>query len=110
MRATTGIGLRGMELSVQTQVRGEAGLGRLRHRVYTLHVQVDTPSLLVVASYLPHASHPQGVLVTLIDFTASRLQTPSGDVAFCDLSADPELFQGPKGNCQVRRRAALPCS
>jgi hypothetical protein len=41
------------------------------------------------------------VLATLIDFTASRLQTPGGDVAFCDLSADPELFQGPKGNCQV---------
>lgn len=43
----------------------------------------------------------QGVLATLIDFTASRLQTPAGDVAFCDLSADPELFQGPKGNTQV---------
>ncbi|GBF88054.1 hypothetical protein Rsub_00766 [Raphidocelis subcapitata] len=43
----------------------------------------------------------QGVLATLIDFTASRLQTPAGDVAFCDLSADPELFQGPKGNCQA---------
>lgn len=43
----------------------------------------------------------EGVLATLIDFTASRLQTPGGDVAFCDLSADPELFQGPKGNCQA---------
>ncbi|KIY92326.1 hypothetical protein MNEG_15636 [Monoraphidium neglectum] len=43
----------------------------------------------------------QGVLATLIDFTASRLQTPAGDVAFCDLSADPELFRGPKGNCQA---------
>jgi hypothetical protein len=46
------------------------------------------------------------VLATLIDFTASRLQTPGGDVAFCDLSADPELFQGPKGNTQVRPRFA----
>ena len=42
-----------------------------------------------------------GLLVTLIDFTLSRLQTLTGDVAFCDLAADPELFQGPKGDCQV---------
>jgi serine/threonine-protein kinase haspin len=27
----------------------------------------------------------QGMLVTLIDFTASRLQLLTGDVAFCDL-------------------------
>ena len=42
-----------------------------------------------------------GVRVTLIDFTLSRLCTPDGAVAFCDLGADPELFQGPKGNCQA---------
>lgn len=39
--------------------------------------------------------------MTLIDFTLSRLTMPSGAVAFCDLSADPELFAGPKGDCQV---------
>ena len=42
-----------------------------------------------------------GLTVTLIDFTLSRLVTVSGDTAFCDLSADPALFQGPKGDCQV---------
>ena len=43
-----------------------------------------------------------GVRVTLIDFTLSRLRTPEGEVAFCDLAADPELFNGPKGDSQVR--------
>lgn len=42
-----------------------------------------------------------GVQVTLIDFTLSRLTLPSGAVAFCDLSADPALFQGPNNDCQV---------
>ena len=40
--------------------------------------------------------------VTLIDFTLSRLCTSDGAGAYCDLEADPELFQGPKGDCQVR--------
>lgn len=39
--------------------------------------------------------------VTLIDFTLSRLVTVTGEVAFCDLAADPELFKGPKGSVQV---------
>ncbi len=42
-----------------------------------------------------------GLAVTLIDFTLSRLTMPGAAVAFCDLSADPELFAGPKGDCQV---------
>ena len=42
-----------------------------------------------------------GVQVTLIDFTLSRLRTADGAGAFCDLAADPELFQGPRGDCQV---------
>ena len=42
-----------------------------------------------------------GVRVTLIDFTLSRLVTPEGEVAFCDLAADPELFNGPKGDVQA---------
>lgn len=45
----------------------------------------------------------EGIAVTLIDFTASRLQTLTGDLAFCDLAADPELFQGPKNDCQVSK-------
>ena len=43
----------------------------------------------------------EGVLVTLIDFTLSRLQTVDGDTAFSDLEADPDLFKGPRGDCQV---------
>jgi Haspin like kinase domain len=49
-----------------------------------------------------------GLEMTLIDFTLSRLDTPSGGAAFCDLSADPEIFQGPKGDCQVS--VCLSCS
>ena len=40
--------------------------------------------------------------MTLIDFTLSRLVTLDGATAFCDLEADPELFNGPKGDCQAR--------
>ena len=47
----------------------------------------------------------KGVEVTLIDFTLSRLRTPAGHVQFCDLADDPALFQGPKGDCQVRSQA-----
>ncbi len=43
-----------------------------------------------------------GVAACLIDFTASRLRTADGAVACCDLAQDPELFEGPKGNVQVR--------
>jgi serine/threonine-protein kinase haspin len=49
-------------------------------------------------STLRAATH--GAEVTLIDFTASRLQTPGGDVAFCDLEAEEGLFDGPKGKPQ----------
>lgn len=38
--------------------------------------------------------------MTLIDFTLSRLDTPSG-VAFCDMEADPELFEGPADSLQA---------
>lgn len=39
--------------------------------------------------------------VTLIDFTLSRLRTPGGQLAFCDLAADPEVFAGPRGDVQA---------
>eukprot|EP00775_Hariotina_reticulata_P005959 gene5959-6198_t len=42
----------------------------------------------------------EGAVVCLIDFTASRLQTPWGDVAYCDLEQEEGLFDGPKGKCQ----------
>ena len=42
-----------------------------------------------------------GLEVNVIDFTLSRLDLDSrGDVAFCDLGQDPELFEGPSGHCQ----------
>ena len=49
-----------------------------------------------------------GLLVTLIDFTLSRLITSDSDIAFSDLNADPDLFKGPKGDCQVRSDTILP--
>lgn len=42
-----------------------------------------------------------GLKVTLIDFTLSRLLTQEGEVAFCDLNLDPEIFNGPKGDAQA---------
>ncbi len=42
-----------------------------------------------------------GILTTLIDFTLSRLDAEGGDVVYCDLQQDPEIFQGPKGDCQA---------
>lgn len=48
-----------------------------------------------------------GALTALIDFTASRLRTLNGDIAFCDLSADPELFEGPKGMVQFDSYRAM---
>lgn len=47
------------------------------------------------------ATHPYPHHAQLIDFTLSRLVTVTGEVAFCDLAADPELFKGPKGSVQV---------
>lgn len=44
--------------------------------------------------------HTAGAVVCLIDFTASRLQTPGGDVAFCNLELEDGLFDGPKGKPQ----------
>ena len=52
------------------------------------------------------------VKVTLIDFTLSRVVTPDGGVAFCDLEGDPALFDGPTGDTQAdtyrRMRKAIP--
>ncbi|KAG1655770.1 hypothetical protein FOA52_008477 [Chlamydomonas sp. UWO 241] len=51
-----------------------------------------------------------GVRASLIDFSASRLIAADGTLAFCDLSQDPEIFEGPKGQIQFdtyRYMAAL---
>lgn len=48
-----------------------------------------------------------GVQPTIIDFTLSRLVAMDGSVAFFDLEADPEVFQGTKGHPQVGTRDAL---
>jgi len=47
------------------------------------------------------AAKTHGIETTLIDFSLSRLAAPGGALAFCDLSADNELFAGPKGNVQA---------
>ncbi|KAF5840645.1 hypothetical protein DUNSADRAFT_16018 [Dunaliella salina] len=41
-----------------------------------------------------------GMAASIIDFTASRLRTLTGALAYCDLSCDPELFEGTKGVIQ----------
>ena len=47
------------------------------------------------------AADTEGLAVCIIDFTLSRIAPRGGGpVAFCDLEADPELFDGPKGQCQ----------
>jgi len=48
-----------------------------------------------------HVQKTAGVKVAIIDFTLSRLDLANGGVAFCNLAADPELFEGPKGDCQM---------
>lgn len=40
-----------------------------------------------------------GLSISIIDFTLSRLKT-GDDIMFLDLSSDPELFEGPKGDIQ----------
>ncbi|XP_059313371.1 serine/threonine-protein kinase haspin homolog [Lycium ferocissimum] len=40
-----------------------------------------------------------GLSVSIIDFTLSRINTGE-DILFLDLSSDPELFEGPKGDKQ----------
>ncbi|KAL0422136.1 UNVERIFIED_CONTAM: Serine/threonine-protein kinase haspin [Sesamum latifolium] len=41
-----------------------------------------------------------GLLISIIDFTLSRINTGE-DILFLDLSSDPALFEGPKGDKQA---------
>ncbi|EFJ46335.1 hypothetical protein VOLCADRAFT_93165 [Volvox carteri f. nagariensis] len=41
-----------------------------------------------------------GVATTIIDFTNSRLEARDGLLVFCDLSRDPAVFEGTKGDVQ----------
>jgi hypothetical protein len=40
--------------------------------------------------------------VVLIDFTLSRLITCEGELAYCDLESDPELFQVRRRRCHIK--------
>ncbi|KAI5566177.1 hypothetical protein BDE02_13G003300 [Populus trichocarpa] len=41
-----------------------------------------------------------GLLISIIDFTLSRINTGQ-DILFLDLTSDPYLFKGPKGDRQA---------
>ena len=80
--------------------------------VVTLHptstsLQRHTEDCGRVCRGVPIQCEGAGVATTLIDFTLSRLATADGAGAYCDLSADPELFQGPKGDFQVLCKCLL---
>ena len=64
---------------------GEGGDGFVRHTLRGVRV----------------ACASEGLRVTLIDFTLSRMQ-PKGcaRATMCDLEADPDMFEGPRGECQ----------
>lgn len=69
-------------------------------RSFEQYVAIEKDVTLLYRGHDIEAS-TSGVTVTLIDFTLSRLTAPTGDIAFCNLAADPELFTGPKGDVQV---------
>ena len=69
-------------------------------KLHAPHVESDCVESLVCRG-IDISCQTKGVAVTLIDFTLSRLEPAPGQIAFSDLSTDPELFQGPKGDPQV---------
>lgn len=112
--AATRARLRGVDLeaptagvTVRRSLRGVlACCGRAGGRTQGLGFRGGCRAALTLfchATLHPPLTHPVPQ-VTLIDFTLSRLVTVTGEVAFCDLAADPELFKGPKGSVQVRWR------
>jgi Haspin like kinase domain len=72
-------------------------------QTHTVHAAPPLRARMLCCRGVDTKAKTGGLAVTLIDFTLSRVTMPGGAVAFCDLSADPELFAGPKGDCQVRR-------
>lgn len=59
----------------------------------------DSATLLFTMEGKPIFIRTFGLVVSIIDFTLSRINT-GDDILFLDLSLDPELFEGPKGDKQ----------
>ncbi|KAI8531779.1 hypothetical protein RHMOL_Rhmol11G0162200 [Rhododendron molle] len=59
----------------------------------------DSATLLFTMEGKPIFIRTFGLVVSIIDFTLSRINS-GDDILFLDLSLDPELFEGPKGDKQ----------
>ena len=91
---------------------------RVVHSQSPVAVEISALSRLALAMQLAvervaqclHISYFILTQVSLIDFTASRLVSEgSGQLAFYDLSQDPEVFEGTQGDVQVRGRGISHC-
>ncbi|KAH7848190.1 hypothetical protein Vadar_034798 [Vaccinium darrowii] len=61
----------------------------------------DSAGLLFTVEGRPIFIRTFGLVVSIIDSTLSRINT-GDDILFLDLSLDPELFEGLKGDKQIR--------
>ncbi|KAJ4825306.1 hypothetical protein Tsubulata_046577, partial [Turnera subulata] len=60
----------------------------------------ETPSVQFMLEGNKMVFSTSGILISIIDFTLSRINTGE-DILYLDLSSDPYLFKGPKGDRQA---------